>query len=50
VRPVSMLKSPEAVDPRTDMVVLCSNCHRMVHRRRDHILDLEGLRKLLRRG
>jgi 5-methylcytosine-specific restriction endonuclease McrA len=34
-------------DPRTDLVVLCSNCHRMVHRRRDVCLSLDELRAKL---
>lgn len=49
LRPVSTLTSPAAVDPRTDLVVLCANCHRMVHRRRDRILGLEELRRILRK-
>ncbi len=30
--PVSMMDSPGVVDPRTDLVPLCANCHRVVHR------------------
>ena len=45
--PVSTLGQSSAVNPRTDMTVLCSNCHRMVHRRRDKPLSLSELRALL---
>lgn len=31
--PVSMMSVPSVVDPRTELVPLCANCHRMVHRR-----------------
>lgn len=31
--PVSMMDAPAIVDPRTDLVPLCANCHRMAHRR-----------------
>ena len=31
-------------DPVTDLVVLCANCHRMVHRKRDICLGLEELK------
>lgn len=31
--PVSSLEGPTSVDPRKDLVPLCANCHRMVHRR-----------------
>ncbi len=48
LRPVSSLGSETKVNPKSDMTVLCSNCHRMVHRRKDHVLTPEELRKLLR--
>ena len=35
------------VDPRTDLVPLCSNCHSMVHRQRGKILSVTELRDLL---
>jgi hypothetical protein len=37
-------------DPKRDLTVLCSNCHRMVHRRRTVCLSLEELRHHLRVG
>ncbi len=50
IRPVS--ESPEtcATDPREDMIVVCANCHRMIHRRQDRILTLEELKVILRRS
>lgn len=36
-----------ATDPTSDLVVLCSNCHRMVHRKTSQTLTLEELRKKL---
>lgn len=41
------LAQDQIVDVRTDMVTLCSNCHRMVHRKRTEILSLEQLRKII---
>lgn len=35
------------VNAKTDMIVLCPNCHAMVHRRNDKILSLEELRALI---
>lgn len=35
------------VNPKTDMIVVCSNCHRMIHRKRNHILSLEELRRII---
>ncbi len=44
-RPLS--EGPRAIDPAEDLIPLCSNCHRMVHRRGDDWLDLEELRRLM---
>lgn len=48
VVPLSELERTET-DPRTDLVVLCSNCHRMVHRRKGVCLSLDELRTHLGR-
>lgn len=37
-----------ATDPIRDLVVLCSNCHRMAHRKRGYCLSLKELRDALR--
>ena len=34
-------------DPKTDLIVLCANCHRMVHRNRNVCLSLEELKSHL---
>lgn len=47
LRPVSTLDGKTKVDPKSDMTVLCSNCHRMVHRRKDAVLTPEELKALL---
>jgi predicted HNH restriction endonuclease len=35
------------INPKEDMTVLCSNCHRMVHRYPHGILTLEQLQSLI---
>lgn len=50
MQPVISLQEPTKVDPRTDMTVLCSNCHRMIHRKKDKILSLEELKKIIQIG
>ena len=44
-----LAERPEAyvTNPETDLAVLCSNCHRMVHRRRDTVLDINELKAKL---
>lgn len=49
LRPVSTLDGNTKVDPKSDMTVLCSNCHRMIHRSKDHVLTPEELSKLVRK-
>ena len=46
--PVSQMAEPSTVNPRTDMTVLCSNCHRMVHRSREKPLSLHDLVEVVR--
>lgn len=45
LRPLSTLENNAHVelDPMTDFVVLCPNCHRVIHRQ-DNVGDIEGLR------
>jgi hypothetical protein len=47
--PVSRLIQETKINPRTDMVVLCSNCHRMVHRRKNVLLSLHELKSILKK-
>jgi 5-methylcytosine-specific restriction protein A len=46
---VSTLGEETKVDSKHDMTVVCSNCHRMIHRRKDEVLTPEELRCLLRK-
>lgn len=43
-KPVSAMQGQAVVSAETDMVVLCSNCHRMVHRRRGNPISVDDLR------
>lgn len=47
LRPVSTLEVPKNIDPVEDLAVLCSNCHRMIHRKisgRTTILSIQELK------
>lgn len=35
------------VNPKTDLATLCSNCHRMIHRRADNVLTIEELKTMI---
>ena len=43
----SLSKMEMIVNPDTDLVPLCSNCHSMVHRRKGEILSIEILKELI---
>ncbi len=47
IKPLSHLKKEMLIDPATDLVPLCSNCHRMVHRFPDDILTIAQLKKII---
>lgn len=45
--PLSLIKENVLINPETDMVVLCSNCHRMIHRNQNNPLKLDELIQLI---
>ncbi|MGE7935135.1 HNH endonuclease [Viridibacillus arvi] len=47
VKPLSTLEKEVVIDPEKDLVTVCVNCHRMIHRRKDDILTIEELRILV---
>jgi 5-methylcytosine-specific restriction enzyme A len=44
----SLTQATGLVNPETDLISLCSNCHSMAHRERGTILSLERIKALLR--
>ena len=47
VKPLYDLGKEEVVNPQTDLVCLCSNCHRMIHRKKEAILSVEQLTQII---
>lgn len=50
ITPLHMMQEERQVNPETDLVPLCPNCHRMVHRNRAKELTLNELRQLLHKA
>jgi putative restriction endonuclease len=48
LKPLHSLGGPETVNPETDLIPVCPNCHSMIHRRKNHTLSLGELQGLLR--
>lgn len=47
IKPLSTLDEEIEVNPKTDLVPLCANCHRMIHRRKDEILSMDELKEII---
>lgn len=48
IAPISQREGDYLVDPITDLVPLCPNCHRMVHHRKDEVYLPDELRDLIK--
>lgn len=48
--PLSTLEEEFEINPATDMAVVCSNCHRMIHRERGNILSMDELKQIINRN
>jgi len=49
INPLINSENKVEINPQTDFVCLCSNCHRMIHRNKERMLSLEDLKKKLRK-
>lgn len=47
--PISIYGEEKAVNPQTDLVTLCANCHAVIHKNRDNTLSVEQLKEMLKR-
>lgn len=50
ITPLSVLIKEKEINPKTDLAVLCSNCHRMIHRDKNNPLNIVDLRNLLNKN
>lgn len=47
-RPLGAVRKAHRVNPATDLAVVCANCHRIIHRRKDCVLTIEQVDALMR--
>ena len=47
IKPLSEGEGSIGVNADTDLICVCANCHRMIHRRKDSVLSLYKLKDLL---
>ena len=50
IKPLYVNHEEMAVNPKTDLICVCSNCHRMFHRKRDYVPTPEELREEIQRN
>lgn len=48
IRPVAELSFAVTIDPKIDLVVLCANCHAMVHRDKENTLSIDEVKRTIR--
>lgn len=48
IKPLSDLDEEVVVNPATDLICVCSNCHRMLHRFRSYMVSVEELRRIVK--
>ncbi|TKB26341.1 hypothetical protein FCL47_09935 [Desulfopila sp. IMCC35006] len=46
-KPLYLNQKEQTVDPVKDLLPVCSNCHRMIHRRKDDVMTIEQIQKML---
>lgn len=46
IKPLYMLEETMVINPLTDLICLCSNCHRMIHRKKNQVLSVEQLKEI----
>jgi 5-methylcytosine-specific restriction protein A len=49
-KPLFSLNEEVKISPKDDLVPVCPNCHRIIHRKRDTVLTVEEVRELIRKN
>lgn len=47
VVPLATRDAEIKIDPEKDLIVVCANCHRMIHRKKNQVLSLEELKQII---
>lgn len=46
-KPLAILEQEVVVNPETDLICVCANCHRMLHRFKNYIVSVEELKYIV---
>lgn len=50
IKPLSEINEEVEINPETDLICVCANCHRMIHRSHDKVLSPDELRHMINNG
>ncbi|WP_240522446.1 phage lytic cycle repressor MrpR family protein [Bacillus toyonensis] len=48
IKPLSTLNKEMKINPTKDLVPVCANCHRIIHRNKNQILSIEQVKQIIR--
>ncbi len=48
IKPLYENQNEVVVDPENDLICVCSNCHKMFHRKKDHVPTPDELKRIIR--
>ncbi len=46
-KPLSSKTDEMIIDPKNDLIPVCSNCHKMIHRRQSNLLKVADVKRLV---
>ena len=49
IKPLYEVGEEIEINPETDLVCICANCHRIIHRRRDKVYSIEEVKAMLKK-
>ena len=49
IKPLSFTNEETYINPETDLIPVCANCHRMIHRNKNKILSIEEMKSLIKK-
>lgn len=49
INPLCSFEDEQNVNLETDLLPVCSNCHRIIHRIRENVLSIEEMKKILQK-
>ena len=47
IKPLHTLEEKMIINPETDLICVCANCHRIIHRNKNRLLSVEEIKKMI---